>query len=71
MRMRLALPALLAGTLVLGAAASAQAVPSAWDVIVTVRQDGVGADLVSAGPRAAGAGGDGADGRSSRGCSRR
>lgn len=52
--MRLALPALLAGTLVLGAAASAQAVPSAWDVIVTVRQDGVGADLVSAGPRAAG-----------------
>ncbi len=54
MRTRLALAALLAGTFALGAAASAQAVPAAWDVIVTVRQDRVGADLVTVGARASG-----------------
>ena len=53
MRTRLALSALLAGTLALGAA-SAQAVPGAWDVIVTVREDRVGADQVSVGARTAG-----------------
>lgn len=54
MRTRLALAALLAGTLALGTAASAQAVPAAWDVIVTVRKDRVGADLVTVGARSAG-----------------
>lgn len=59
MRTRHALAATVAGTLILGSAASAQAPPSqaspkAWDVIVTVRKDGVGADLVSFGARAAG-----------------
>ena len=55
MRTRFALAATLAGTLVLGAAASAQNpakdAPGAWDVIVTVRKDRVGADLVSFGAR--------------------
>lgn len=54
MRMSLVLPTLFAGNLLLGAAASAQAVPTAWDLIVTVRKDRVGADLVSVGPRASG-----------------
>lgn len=58
MRTRLAPASLLAGTFAglvgLGAAASAQAVPSAWDVIVTVRRDRVGADLVTVGARASG-----------------
>lgn len=50
MRTRLPLAASLAGILVLGvAAASAQAMPSAPDLIVSVRKDRVGADLVSVG----------------------
>ena len=53
MRTRLSLASCLAGTLVLGAAASAQAAPAAWDVIVTVRKDPIGADHVTVGARAA------------------
>ncbi len=53
MRTRLALAALFAGTLLLGASASAQALPSAWDVLVSVRKDRVGNDVVTVGARAA------------------
>ena len=55
MRTRLAHAATLAGTLVLGAGVCAQPsgakVARGWDVIVTVRKDGVGADIVSVGAR--------------------
>ena len=51
MRMRFALAGHFVGTFVLGAAASAQAVPKAWDVIVTVQKSRVGGDLVTFGAR--------------------
>ena len=55
MRTRFALAATLAGTIVLVAATCAQSpaktTPTAWDIIVTVRKDRIGADLVSFGAR--------------------
>lgn len=53
MRTRLPLAASFAGLLVFAAPAPAQAVPSAPDLIVSVRKDRVGADLVSIGVRKA------------------
>ncbi len=52
MRTRLAFAASLAGTLVLGAPVSAQAVPSTPDLIVSVRKAAIGADLVTVSARA-------------------
>lgn len=51
MRMRLALAAFFAGTVLIGTAASAQAVPSAPDAIVSVRRLPRGGELVSVGMR--------------------
>lgn len=51
MRTRLALVACLAGTWLLGVTASAQALQSAPDLIVSVHRDNVGSDIVDVGAR--------------------
>lgn len=53
MRMRLALAAISAGTVLMGTVASAQAVPSAPDAIVSIRRLARGGDFVNVGMRSA------------------